>query len=119
MKTAKTYTFSYTYTGETLKITVITDRCDIHNLTQNQVVETSCWFESGQGTSSFAIFESVAQANRNRLASFYEQGSRRAGLNKGDGLKLVRDDHFHSGPVTLTVPASSPACTGAKAKADS
>ena len=66
-----------------------------------------------------SIFDSVAQANRNRPESFYELGSFLAGLNKGDGLKLVRDDHLRSAPVTFTVPASSPACTGAKAKADS
>src|SRR5262249_53547117 len=34
LKTAKTYTFSYTYTGETGNIIMITDRCDIYNPTQ-------------------------------------------------------------------------------------
>ena len=55
---------------------------------------------------------------QNRIAEVL-LGWRLAGLNKGDGLKLVRDGHLLWGPVTLTVPASSPACTGAKAKADS
>jgi hypothetical protein len=43
------YTLSYTYTSSARNSPVLSKTCLLDRATQNQVVETSCWFESGQG----------------------------------------------------------------------
>jgi len=45
----QTYTLSYTFTVGRINYPGKPSSYDRLNLTQNQVVETSCWFESGQG----------------------------------------------------------------------
>jgi hypothetical protein len=47
------YTLSYTYTSSVRNSLVLPNTCLLHRATQNQVVETSCWFESGQGHQEF------------------------------------------------------------------
>jgi hypothetical protein len=49
------YTLSYTYTLENGNSLVPLRAYRSCYLTQNQVVETSCWFESGQGHQVLAI----------------------------------------------------------------
>jgi hypothetical protein len=43
------YTLSYTYTSSARNSAVLSKTCLFNRATQNQVVATSCWFESGQG----------------------------------------------------------------------
>ena len=61
------YTLSYTSTPEeqiSLSVSIV---CASHQDTQNQVVETSCWFESGQGHQRFQYVRRIRLKARQEL----------------------------------------------------
>jgi hypothetical protein len=72
------YTVSYTYAFFSVNSLAISGVCVLQNATRNQVVETSCWFESGQGHqfdfSDFIGFFWVRRATARRNS--YRQGRR-------------------------------------------
>jgi hypothetical protein len=51
------YTLSYTYTSSARNSAVLSKTCLLDHATQNQVVATSCWFESGQGHHKSTSYE--------------------------------------------------------------
>jgi hypothetical protein len=94
------YTVSYTYTSSVRNSLVLSKTCLLDRVTQNQVVATSCWFESGQGHQSDQLFDEKFRERQIGIADhpWRPWPSDRRGIRDKPERSVRFRTYVHSGP---------------------